>query len=235
MGSAALFFDISPQDAVLADINGDLVETYHCVRDHALAVHRALLRLPLGRRCYYELRSQNPLELCPVKRAARFIHLNRYCFNGLYRTNKQGAFNVPYSGSRTGQLPTLSELRCAARILRRSMIVHADFEATIGGVRTGDFVYLDPPFAVSNRRVFHQYNPSSFGLHDLKRLSDTLVEIDRRNATFLVSYAVCREAIAAFLDWHVCRVSIDRDISGFTEHRRRAVELLVSNAPPGDD
>lgn len=232
MGSAVLFFKINPQDAILGDINGDLVETYHCVRDHALALHRALLRLPTGKRSYYQIRSQDPVNLCEVERTARFIYLNRYCFNGLYRTNQQGDFNVPYSGSRTGSLPSLPELRNVAKALKRSKIVHSDFQKTLSAVRANDFVYIDPPYAVSNRRIFRQYGPSSFGLDDLTRLADVLIEIDRRNATFLVSYAMCREALETFGQWHIRRALTQRSVAGFSKHRRKAVEVLVSNHEP---
>jgi DNA adenine methylase len=231
-GSAALFFEINPQKALLGDINADLVDMYHCVCRHPLAIHRALTRLRVGKRAYYQIRSQDPASLCPVARAARFIYLNRYCFNGLYRTNEQGAFNVPHSGSRTGCLPSLSELRGVAKTLKRAKIIHADFQTTVGLVRPGDFVYLDPPFAVSNRRVFRQYGPSSFGLDDLQRLAEALVEIDSRNATFLVSYAMCREALQAFKKWHVRRAFTLRSVAGFSPYRRKAVEILVTNDEP---
>jgi DNA adenine methylase len=233
-GSAALFFEINPQKAVLGDLNADLVEMYHCVCGHPLAIHRALLRLHIGKRAYYQIRKQDPAGLCPVARAARFIYLNRYCFNGLYRTNQQGAFNVPHSGSRTGCLPTLHELRIVAKALSRATIIHADFETTVDRARAGDFVYLDPPFAVSNRRVFRQYDPASFGLDDLQRLADALVEIDKRRATFLVSYAMCREALEAFGQWRVRRTFTSRSVAGFSRYRRKAVELLVTNDEPED-
>lgn len=232
-GSAALFFEINPRKAVLGDINSDLVETYHCVCGHPLAIHRALSRLRIGKRAYYQVRAQDPASLSPVARAARFIYLNRYCFNGLYRTNQQGAFNVPHSGCRTGCLPTLQELRTVAKALNRATIIHADFQTTVDRVRADDFVYLDPPFAVSNRRVFRQYDPASFGLDDLQRLSDALLEIDKRGATFLVSYAMCREALEAFGRWHVRRAVTSRSIAGFSHYRRKAVELLVTNDEPG--
>lgn len=231
MGSACLFFALSPEEAILGDVNRDLVDVYRTVRDHPRAVYNALLKLPKGKRWYYRIRKQGLPRSRPIQRTARFIYLNRYCFNGLYRTNRAGAFNVPYSGARTGPLPTLLRLQTVARSLASADIRCADFADVLGSIEDGDFVYLDPPFAVSNRRVFRQYDPSSFGQADLFRLADSLKQIDARGATFLVSYAVCREALHAFSRWHVRRVFTQRNISGFAKHRRRAVELLVSNKP----
>ena len=229
MGSACLFFALAPEKALLGDINSELVDTYATVRDHPLGVHNAIAKLPKGKESYYDIRSDDVSRWTATRRAARFIYLNRYCFNGLYRTNRQGAFNVPYSGARTGPLPTLADLRIVANVLKRARIRCTDFETVLKAVKCGDFVYLDPPFAVSNRRIFRQYDPSSFGLGDLSRLADCLTTIDERGASFLVSYAVCKEASAAFSEWYIRRVFTQRNISGFAKHRRRAVEILVSN------
>ena len=126
--------------------------------------------------------------------AARFIFLNRFCFNGLYRTNEDNQFNVPYAPSRTGQLPTVTEMRLIAKVLQSCTIRHGDFETVLAQTGEGDFVYLDPPYAVGNRRVFRQYGPSSFGLNDLQRLAEALVSMDARNVKFVLSYADCAEA-----------------------------------------
>jgi DNA adenine methylase len=234
MGSACFFFRIKPSAAVLSDINADLVETFRLVRDRPSDVHTAILQLKPGKESYYKIRAIRPTQLEPVQRAARFIYLNRFCFNGLYRTNQKGEFNVPFSPARTGPLPTLEELRLASLTLGASTLRSGDFENILEEVRAGDFVYLDPPFAVSNRRIFRQYGPSSFGLQDLDRLSQTLDLLDSRGAAFLLSYALCKEALTFFKKWQTRRVTTQRNISGFAEHRRAAVELLVSNRHPMD-
>jgi DNA adenine methylase len=230
MGSASLFFSIAPSKAVLSDINSELVHTYCVVRDHPKRIHTVLTSLPKGKEAYYRIRSQNPKDLPAIERAAKFVYLNRFCFNGIYRTNTKGEFNVPYSPKGTGDLPTLEELREISNVLQSVNIRCADFETILlKKVRKNDFVYLDPPFAVANRRVFRQYGPQTFGLSDLKRLNDALVHIDRVGAKFLVSYAVCKEALKCFSEWNIKRAFTQRNVSGFAEHRRRAVELLVSN------
>jgi DNA adenine methylase len=229
MGSACLFFALRPQSAILADINGDLVRAFREVRDHPQAVANRLGRIPLGKHSYYRHRRKRLADLDSTDAAAHFIFLNRFCFNGLYRTNKKGLFNVPYGSAGTGRLPGGRDLRAASNVLRRCSIKVADFEDTLGMTRAGDFVYLDPPYAVGNRRVFRQYGPSSFGLDDLRRLSGALTKLDQRGVKFVLSYAYCREALEYFKGWPQQKVLIDRNIAGFARHRRRAAELLISN------
>lgn len=229
MGSAALFFALQPSKAVLSDINLALVETFCEVRDHPRAVYKRLLRLPLGEDAYYRIRQEDASRLSPLDRAARFVYLNRFCFNGLYRTNMNGKFNVPYATSKTGQLPTQNDLYKAAKALSCAEIRARDFEETLKDVQPGDFVYMDPPYAVKNRRVFRQYSSDSFGTEDLARLALALSDIDHCGATFLVSYAMCREALEAFKGWHIRRAYTQRSIAGFSRYRRKAMEILVSN------
>lgn len=229
MGSAALFFAIKPSNAILSDINSELVETFSAVRDHPRAVYNRLFRLPLGKDAYYQIRQEDASRLPTLDRAARFVYLNRFCFNGLYRTNKNGKFNVPYAASKTGRLLSQEELYKAAKVLSVAQIKARDFEETLQNLQPGDFVYMDPPYAVQNRRIFRQYGPDCFGTEDLARLASALPLIERCGATFLVSYAMCREALEAFKGWHIRRAQTQRSVAGFSRHRRKAVELLVSN------
>lgn len=229
MGSACLFFNISPPHALLSDINGELVNTFNAVRHQVENVYKEMIRLPLGEEGYYKVRSRNPTTLTTAQRAARFIYLNRFCFNGLYRTNRYGHFNVPYAGSKTGALPSQSELFQAAKILRGATVRRSDFALILQReVCRGDFVYLDPPFAVANRRIFRQYGPQTFGLEDIERVQRILDIIDSRGAHFLLSYAYSKEA-KYFNVWNMRRVYVQRNISGFAKYRRISAEILVTN------
>lgn len=232
MGSACLFFEVRPNSAVLSDINEDLVRTFLAVRDHPQAVSNRLAKLPLGKQSYYSIRKEKLAELDAIDAAARFIFLNRFCFNGLYRTNQAGQFNVPHGSSGTSRLPTASELRSAGKALGSSTIKLADFEKTLKQSKPGDFVYIDPPYAVENRRIFRQYGPSSFGLNDLQRLADELDLLDARGVKFVMSYALCPEVTSFFKRWPRRKIYIQRNIAGFAKHRRIAGEVLISNCFP---
>jgi DNA adenine methylase len=230
VGSAALFFAAEPEQAVLSDMNGELIRTYRTVRRDPDAVALALRELPKEKDTFLRVRGQIPSELATIDRAARFIFLNRNCFNGLYRTNQQGRFNVPFAPSKTGATPDRDQLRAVAARLEKAVLYTGDFESIVSRViRPGDFVYLDPPYAVANRRIFRQYSATTFGFEDLNRLTALLYSIDAIGAQFVLSYAFCREALQAFQGWPQVRVMTQRNIAGFSAHRRLSSELIVTN------
>jgi DNA adenine methylase len=228
-GSAVLFFHINPKRALLGDINKELISTLKTVRSHPTRVSHVVSSIPKGKKHYNELRETDPATLGPIMRAARFIYLNRYCFNGLYRTNSKGEFNVPYGGGKTGALPSAEQLRNSARLLKRAKLVSWDFRRTLERVRKGDFVYLDPPYAVGNRRVFVEYGAKPFTLKDVTALGKLLRRISRKGAKFVLSYADCSEAREAFSKWKVRRIRTRRSVAGFLGARRDHYELCVTN------
>lgn len=229
-GSAAHFFDVEPRAAVLSDVNRDLVGFYQCIQRRGADVFEQASAWPIEPETYYRLRKELHTEQAKLRRAAIFFYLNRNCFNGIFRTNLQGHFNVPFSGVKTGAIPSWDEFEKAVDILRNAEVVHLDFEQLVRRkIRANDFVYLDPPYAVNNRRVFVQYNAQTFGLGDLQRLSDLLHCIDAIGAKFLLSYAMAPEAQHYFSGWTTHRATTQRNVGGFVSSRRRAVELLVSN------
>jgi DNA adenine methylase len=229
MGSACFFFAIEPKAAVLGDTNEELVETFEAVRDDPIAVHNYLRPLARNEATYYKVRDSWDCHGKSARTAARFIYLNRLCFNGIYRTNTQGKFNVPYGGGPTGSFPSLKQLREISKALQKATLCKSDFEETLDAATSGDFVYLDPPYSVENRRVFKQYGSAVFGLSDLERLARRLIELDKSGVFFVLSYAMCEEALRLFSCWKIRRRMTTRNVSGFAEHRRRAVELLVTN------
>lgn len=229
-GSAALFFAVNPPKALLGDLNQDLIEAYMILRDSPRALYRRVTSIPRNRKTYQLIRNKKPSSLTRFQRATRFVYLNRFCFNGIYRTNLQGEFNVPYSPSGTGTFPPLKEFERCAEILGRADIHSWEFSKTLGQVKKGDFVYIDPPYAVQERRVFREYGPKLFGNDDLQTLKDLLVDINRKGAVFLLSYADSKEARDTFSNWKMKRMRVRRNISGFSSGRRFSYEVMASNA-----
>jgi len=228
-GSCSLFFAIQPQEALLADLNRELMEVYEVLRKYPQRLHGAVVALAKNKAVYDKFRQQDPTKLSLFDRAVRFIYLNRFCFNGLYRTNRRGQFNVPYASDGTGDSPPLEQFVVSAKLLRRAELRAWDFGTTLRYVRKGDFVYLDPPYAVQNRRVFREYGPKLFTKSDLTRLHEHLTQIDVRGAKFLVSYADCAEARALFRNWRIRRLAVHRNIAGFAGARRKSYEMIVTN------
>jgi DNA adenine methylase len=232
-GCAALFFAIQPPRAILGDINRDLMDTFAVVRAKPDALHAALSALPAGETHYYQIRSQSTSKLSKFRQAVRFVYLNRHCFNGIYRTNTEGKFNVPFGGEKPGIIPPIETFRKCARLLERAVLYTGDFGRILSATGRGDFVYIDPPYAVESRRVFRQYGPREFAKKDLRRLGEHLKSMDSRGARFVVSYADCAEAREALERWNPRRVRVRRNVAGFGDSRRAAYELVGTNIERG--
>ena len=228
-GSACLFFAIRPKQAVLADLNSELIQMYRCVRHRPAAVYKIMSAWDTDKSEYLRVRTLNPNSLGAYERAARFIYLNRFCFNGLHRTNKAGTFNVPYGGVKSGRLPELDVLRTSASLLAGTQLLATDFRTTLLDIRRGDFVYLDPPYSVKGRRVFKEYGAGAFETKDLEDLGTELRKIDSRGAFFVASYADCGEAREVFKNWITCRRQTRRNVAGFHGARRKQYELVATN------
>jgi DNA adenine methylase len=228
-GSACLFFATRPRRAVLADLNAELVETYRTVRDHPRLVARRMHAWATDEDTYYSVRAAMPGELDKVEKAARFLYLNRLCFNGIYRTNRAGAFNVPF-GRNTGALPREEHVYRCSVALRDAELRCGDFDQTTLDVKRGDFVYLDPPYTDVRSSAYGVYGYGSFDASDLGRVIETLERIDRSGAIFLFSYArseALNERIPAA--WQVAMLEVPGRVAARVSARRPRVEVLVSN------
>lgn len=228
-GSACLFFDLEPHDAILGDLNSELITTFEALRKDTGAVCDYLRNLPEGEETYYQMRSIDPEDLNETEKAARFLYLNRHCFNGIYRTNRAGKFNVPCGRRAKKVAIDFDQIVEAARLLERATLINSDFSTTLGHVDRGDFVYLDPPYAVSDRKIFAEYHQNTFSVNDLERLSNNLNEMHEKGATFVISYADSREARELLAPWNPKRVRTRRNVAGFAHDRRNAFELLATN------
>ncbi len=226
-GSACLFFYLNPECALLSDFNEDLINAYVQVRENP-DIYRSLKSLPVGKEFYYEMRSKDVSLLNEYDRAIRFIYLNRYCFNGIYRTNKSGQFNVPY-GSKTGSFPSEYEFSKIRAALSRAEISVGDFRKTIERVQEADFVYLDPPYSAGGRYT-GEYGDGSFDATSLPDLYESLGSISRKGAYFLLSYRGDDLVVEELKEKYIVEeVSVKRHVSGFKKSWDTAKEILVRN------
>jgi DNA adenine methylase len=215
----------------LGDSNRELIQLYRAVRRSPKAIYTRVARLKRESETYYRWRALDPMRLDAQTRAVRFLFLNRNCFNGIYRTNTDGSFNVPFGGKEGKPLGSLEreDFLRAAKQLRHVELVAGDFSKTLQHARKGDFVYLDPPFAVSSRRMFKQYGEKAFDTDDVERLATELRRLDRLGAQFLVSYADCKEARKLANEWNSNKLFVRRNVAGFSDDRRLASEWLITN------
>ena len=268
VGSGAVFFDLfslGRLDAVparLTDVNVDLVGTYRAVRDRTEDVLRVLARLDRDHRrdgdaCYYQVRDRrfNPLrqavvadgphaalEAYPAELAAMFIYLNRTGFNGLFRLNRGGQFNVPagrYAAPRICDADHLHQVAAAFR-QSRAQIDFSPFDATLADAGRGDFVYCDPPYApLSPTANFAHYTAGGFSTADQLRLRDAIVAACQRGAVVVESNSSAgvieeayRSAAARRVQLKVERVPARRAINSRASARGPVDELIISNVRP---
>ena len=177
---------------------------------------------------YYELRSLNPATLPKLDRAARFVYLNRFCFNGVYRTNRAGKFNVA-RGKGHLYIPDIEVFNGVARALRRADLHCGDFDAVVNKAESGDFLYLDPPYALGGKRDRGEYGMGSFRETDEGRLVDSIQRASARGVRVLLSYSPSPQVIENLPGWHVHELTVARNVAGFAGSRRRAEEILISN------
>ncbi len=187
-GGGAIFFRLQPASARLSDINPELIECYQQLRDNprSLALRIASMHNSEGE--YYRVRASTPRS--PLGRAARFIYLTSLSFNGIYRQNLKGEFNVPYGQKTAKVLPSLAQIERISLTLQDAELVCCDFESATADAEKGDTVYFDPPYTVAhNNNGFVKYNASMFSWDDQKRLASQAKMLSRRGCKVVISNA----------------------------------------------
>lgn len=229
LGSAAVFFTLRPQSAVLSDCNRELVRAYRALKTQRKAVERYLAEHQElhSQEHYYKVREVIPETF--AKRAARFIYLNRTCWNGLYRVNLDGRFNVPI-GTKSAVLMESDDFESVSKALRLAEISHADFQVSVSRAKKGDVVFCDPPYTVRhNHNGFVKYNEDLFSWADQIRLRDTLRAARDRGARVFVTNAD-HESIRELYqqDFDIKEFERYSSIGGAKAVRGTYSELLIS-------
>lgn len=229
-GSACFAFRLKADQIILGDLNERLVEFYSQLIQNPDGLYTAYARHEAERAAYYAVRTAYN-EMDPsLERAASFLYLNRLCFNGIYRVNKAGKFNVPWGGDKVGKPLSLEELRAAAIYLSSAKITCSDFEETVNeNLNEQSFVYLDPPYARDEARVFREYHEASFATSDWGRLERLLSRIDAAGAKFLLSYAGDESILDSLSGWNIGYIDVTRNVGGFRASRRKHREFMASN------
>jgi len=189
LGSGAVFFALKPNRAILSDRNEDLIGTFLAVKRNWQGVQALLRRYQQlhSKRFYYWMRRSRPRTA--TARAARLIYLNRTCWNGLYRVNKRGEFNVP-KGTKKTVLLNSDDFDQISQALEHASLLVSDFEPVIQQAQQGDLIFVDPPYVTSHSdNGFLKYNEELFSWNDQVRLRDCLLEAKKRRAHILVTNA----------------------------------------------
>lgn len=234
LGGAAIFFSMShPRNCYLSDMNKDLIDTYIAVRDRPLDVISCLKNYINTEESYYMVRKNIPSEV--TAKAARFIFLNQTSFNGLYRVNKKGEYNVPY-GHRKDWEYDFNRIIKANIKLQNVRLKYCDFEGYKYRVKEGDLIFLDPPYTVShNNNGFIEYNKKLFSIEDQLRLSNYIDYIKRKGAFYIMTNAAHPIIREIFFRAGDKLIALDRQslIGGKQAKRAKVSEYIFTNIPEG--
>jgi DNA adenine methylase len=228
MGSAAVFFELAPERAVLADANEELVVCFREIARDPHTVMDLLDGMANTRAFYLHVRGQDPKMLAASERAARVIYLNKTGFRGLWRVNRQGGFNVPY-GEYARPYYNRDTILRASKALAVAEIRCADFEKVLREAKPGDWAYLDPPY-VPDRAWgdFKRYTPEQFYDEDQERLAEVMYELDDRGVYLMLTNSDTPTVRKVFRGFRTRRLVTRRDIHLKAEERD-SVDLVITN------
>lgn len=235
LGGAALYFALQDHGllahgARLSDSNAELIRSFACVRDRADALIVTLKELATrhSESFYYETREFMPAD--PVECAARFIYLNKTSYNGLYRVNRAGKFNVPFGRYTNPTICDKARLRACSEALQGAELAVADFEAVLDHARPGDLVYFDPPYAPTSRTAnFTNYTPGGFGTADQQRLAHVFRELTARGVKAILSNSATEQVQPLYNGFPSQIVHSPRAINSNATGRGKVAEWIIRN------
>jgi DNA adenine methylase len=229
LGSGAVFFHIEPKESVLGDVNKDLIATYKAIKKDHKSVFIELKKHQTNHSdsYYYHVRASRPRNI--YRKAARFIYLNRTCWNGLYRVNKSGAFNVPV-GTRSTVIFSHDDFEKVANALQSAKLRASRFEQIIAKAELGDLLFVDPPYTVMhNNNNFVKYNEELFGWKDQIKLHKCLCAAKKRGVQIILTNANHHSVKILYRNFGrkniLTRLSL---IAAEAEDRKASQELLIT-------
>ncbi len=231
LGGGAIFFHLRPERAILTDINPELVNVYCCIRDQVEQVIAFLQEHQIQHcdRHYYQVRSR--VVESQAERAARFIYLNKTCFNGLYRENLKGEFNVPMGRYKNPRICNPSLLYAVSEALQNAQLDVQPFDAVLATAHSEeDFVYFDPPYyPISSTSSFTHYSRHAFNRESQICLRDTFVALAERGVKVMLSNSDCRFIRELYQDFEIHTISASRSINSNAKKRGKIAEVLVTS------
>ena len=216
-------------NSYLSDINKDLINFYRCLQNNYVELSAYLKQWSNNQETYYDLRDRNSNDL--IEKAAIFYYLNRHSFNGIYRVNKAGQYNVPYGYKTYSELIPFNEISNASKIIKDVVLETQSFEESLLNVQDGDFVFLDPPYTVAhNQNGFIKYNQKIFSWEDQMRLKEQVEILVERDITFIMTnanHSSIRDLYTGIGRKEVIsRYSV---VGGKNAKRKNYTEILITN------
>lgn len=234
IGGGALFFELQPDNAYISDMNEELINLYSVVRDSVYELIEDLSKHKVSKEYFLEIRNIDRTEeyftLSNVERASRFIYLNRTCFNGMYRVNSKGEFNVPFGNYKNPRIIDENNLLNCSELLKKTEIKCADFSEILNKVQKGDFVYFDPPYVPLNETSsFTSYTKDGFDIDMQFKLRDVCDELDSMGVKFMLSNSDTKLVNELYANYKIKKVFASRQINANADGRGKISEVLVRN------
>ena len=236
VGGGALLFALQPKRAVINDSNSELINCYNVIRNSLDELIEDLKNHKNDEDYYYAIRDWDREETfkdkTPVQRASRIIYLNKTCYNGLFRVNSQGQFNVPFGKYKNPNILDVAVLKAVSRYFNENQIsiLNYDFQEALQDAKKGDFIYLDPPYdPVSDTASFTGYDVNGFNKDEQIRVKEIFEKLDRRGCKVLLSNAYTKFIIDLYKDYKQTKISAIRAINSNAKKRGKVDELLVTN------
>jgi DNA adenine methylase len=239
VGGGALLFNLQPKKAVVNDVNADLINLYMVIKDNVEELIEDLKKHKNEKDYFYEIRALDRTkkykELSNIEKASRIIYLNKTCFNGLFRVNKAGEFNVPFGNYKNPNIVNEITLRAVSKYFNQAKIkfLNCDFEESLKGIRKGSFVYFDPPYdPVSDSSSFTGYTLDGFNKDDQRRLKKLCDRLNEKGIKFLLSNSATDFIIDLYSenkDFKIEIVNATRCINADAEKRGEINEVLIRN------
>ncbi len=235
VGGGAVFFDLLPQKAILSDSNKDLVITYNVIKNNVDELIKSLKKHEHNKEYFLKIRAQKVSTLSDIEIASRFIYLNRTCFNGMYRVNSKGEFNVPFGDNKNPLICDEVNLKKVSASLQKVTINHADYKNVLKKAKKGDFVYFDPPYYPINKTSsFTAYTADSFLDKEQIELRDIFYELHKRGCFVMLSNSdtpFINKIYSELKDKKIkiSKVQAGRAINSKGTGRGKITEALVTN------
>lgn len=240
LGGGAFYFALQRMgrinEAHLADLNWELIDTFRVVRDQPEEILERLEKFRHTETFYYNMRRKNPKRMKPVNRAARMIFLNKTCFNGLYRVNQKGKFNVPFGRFKNPKFRDPENLFAVSEALNATQLHTAAFHSVMDRAKAGDFVYFDPPYIpVSDTANFTCYQAKGFAYIDQIMLRDVARQLSERGVYVMLSNSAVPLTRELYGDhFFLTEIKARRNINRDASKRGKISEYIITNYPVGD-
>ena len=230
LGGGAIFFHIQPKNhSFLSDLNFELINAFKQIKSDPNEIIKLIDQLEINQENYYKIRALEATN--STFDTARFIYLNKTCYNGIYRVNTQGRFNVPFGHNNNVTIYEKSNLFAVSKALQNTTLKHGDFENSLINIEKHDLVFIDPPYTVAhNNNGFIEYNQKIFSWSDQERLADFINEIKKKGAYYILTNAVHKSIVDLYK--HLGnRYELDRHstITSQIGKRKKISEYLITN------